>query len=90
MYENRLGWEYYQIATEIGDEPGELAASKRSVVIPGEVPATNITCGRQHCCTLLEDRRVMCWGRAPFPRHCRNQAREEEVIMLLRLLNPAR
>jgi len=33
-----------------------------SVEVPGGVLAKNITCGLEHCCTLLVDGRVMCWG----------------------------
>jgi hypothetical protein len=46
----------------IGDGPNEMGANLASVNLGTGRTATDLTCGFGHCCAILDNSRVKCWG----------------------------
>lgn len=44
----------------IGDDPGEVASSQ--TVDLGGLASVDISCGYMHCCSILENKAIKCWG----------------------------
>jgi len=45
-----------------GDGPGEMGENLPPVELGSGRRATNLACGYQHCCALLDDGSLKCWG----------------------------
>jgi hypothetical protein len=50
------------LTTFIGDGPNEMGANLASVSLGTGRTATDLSCGSAHCCALLDNMRVKCWG----------------------------
>lgn len=46
----------------IGDAPNEMGAALLTVPIEPGLRAMDISCGSSHCCAVLENSAVKCWG----------------------------
>lgn len=46
----------------VGAAPNEMGANLKAVAIEPGLRSLDVACGFAHCCTVLENRAVKCWG----------------------------
>ena len=59
---NRRGQLGYGVDADRGDEPGEMGDALPSIDLGAGRTAVEISMGSEHCCAVLDDASIKCWG----------------------------